>query len=116
MLGFQIDNRLKELTKNYEKCYRKVHKIGRRWARYRLSLKGRITIAKTLLLPQFMYVATVLHTNDRTYDKIDKIIRSFINTGSTLTPGKRKWNLKKDYVNRKQRHTSQVDIRENKTR
>ena len=55
--GFQIDNRLKDLNGNYEKCFKKVHKISRSSARYRLSLKGRITIAKTFFLPQFTYVA-----------------------------------------------------------
>ena len=57
LLGFQIDSRLKLRNKNYEKFFKKVHEISRRWARYRLSLKGRITIAKTFLLPQFTYVA-----------------------------------------------------------
>ena len=40
LLGFQIDNRLRLLNDNYEKCFKKVHEIGRKWARYRLSLKG----------------------------------------------------------------------------
>ena len=53
LLGFRIDNRLKLLNDNYEKCFKKVHESGRKWARYRLSLKGHITIAKTFLLPQF---------------------------------------------------------------
>ena len=35
LLGFQIDNRLKHLNDNYEKCFKKVHEISRQWARYR---------------------------------------------------------------------------------
>ena len=91
LLGFQIDNRLMEQNENYEKCFKKVHKISRRWARYRLSLKDSITIAKTFLLPQFIYVASVLDPNDSTYETINKMIRSFVNTGSTLTPSKGNW-------------------------
>ena len=45
-LGFQIDNRLEKLDVNYKKGYQKIHEISRRWAKYRLSLKGRITITK----------------------------------------------------------------------
>ena len=30
LLGFQIDNRLKHLNGNYEKCLKKVHEISRR--------------------------------------------------------------------------------------
>ena len=73
LLGFHIDNRLEKLNENYEKCYKKVHEISRRWARYRFSLKGRITIALTFLLPQFIYVASVLDPNDSTNDKINRL-------------------------------------------
>ena len=51
LLGFQIDSRLQLLNENYEKYFKKVHEISRRWARYRLSLKGRTTSAKAILLP-----------------------------------------------------------------
>ena len=64
--------------------YKKVHEISRRWARYRLSLQGGITIPKNFLIPKFIYVVLVL---DSTYENINKMIPSFINTGSTLTPG-----------------------------
>ena len=59
--------------------------------RYRLSLKGRITIAKTFLLPQFTYVASVLDPSPHTYDVINKMLRSFVNTGSTIPLGKGNW-------------------------
>ena len=91
LLGFQIDNRLKLLNENYEKCFKKVHEIGRKWARYRLSLKGRITIAKTFLLPQFTYVASVMDPSPNTYEVINKMLRSFVNTGSTIPLGKGNW-------------------------
>ena len=62
-----------------------------RWARYRLSLKGRITIAKTFLLPKFTYVASVLDPSPSTYDTINRMMRSFVNTGSTLSLGRGNW-------------------------
>ena len=46
-----------------------------------------ITIAKTFLLPQFIYVASVLDPSEGIYDTINMFIRSFVNTGSTLTSG-----------------------------
>ena len=72
LLGFQIDNRLKLLNDNYEKCFKKVHEISRRWTRYRFSLKGRITIAKTFLLLQLTYVASVLDPSPSTYDLLEE--------------------------------------------
>ena len=51
----------------------------------------RIAIAKTFLLPQFTYVASVLDPSPSTYDTINKMMRSFVNTGSTLPLGKGNW-------------------------
>ena len=34
LLVFKIDNRLKEINDKYEKCFKKVHEISRRWARW----------------------------------------------------------------------------------
>ena len=81
-LGFQINNRLKNLNDNYEKCIKKVHEISRRWARYRFLLKGRITIAKTLLLPQFTYVVSVLDPSASKNDTINRMLRIFVNSHS----------------------------------
>ena len=97
LLGFQRDSRLKLLNENYDKCFKKVHEIGRKLARYRLSLKGHITIAKTFLSPQFTYVASVLDPSPSTYNTIIRMLRSFVNTGSTLPLGKGNW-IKQDFL------------------
>ena len=63
VLGITIDNRLKELQNNFQRIYDKVGgKIGF-WVQYGLTLKGRITVAKSLLLSQYTYVATILDSN-----------------------------------------------------
>ena len=82
---------MQRLDANYKKCYQKIHEISRKWTRYRLSLKGRITIAKVFLLPQFVYIASVLDPDDKTYEQINRYIRTFVNTGSTLASGTRNW-------------------------
>ena len=73
LLGFQIDSRLNNYDMNYQKCFERGHAISRKWARYPLSLKGRITIAKTFYA-QFTYIASILDPSDSTYDEIKKII------------------------------------------
>ena len=64
LLGFQIDNRLEKLDVNYKKCYQKV---------------------------QFVYIASVLDPCEGTYEQINRYIRNFANTGSTLASGNRNW-------------------------
>ena len=49
------------------------------WVRYGLTLKGRITVAKSLLLSQYTYVATILDSNDKKItDKIQAQIDLFV--------------------------------------
>ena len=50
-----------------------------------------ITIAETFLLPQFTYVASVLDPSPSAYDTINRMLRSFVNTGSSLNLGKGNW-------------------------
>ena len=57
------------MDKNYDKCFEKMDEICRIWAKYKLSLKVRITIAKTFLFfPRFTNLALVLDPNDKIYD------------------------------------------------
>merc|ERR1711942_640425 len=60
ILGFNIDNRLERLHTNIEICTRKVRAIINIWRKYNLTINGRMTVAKALLLSQYTYVATVL--------------------------------------------------------
>ena len=50
-----------------------------------------MTIAKTFLLPQFTYIASVLVPCDKTYETINCFIRSFVNTGTTKPSTKNNW-------------------------
>ena len=65
VLGITIDNRLKELQNNFQQIYDKVEKKIGFWIRYGLTFKGRITVAKSLLLSHYTYVATILDSNDK---------------------------------------------------
>ena len=60
ILGFEIDNNLKKLDKNYQKIKDKIQSIIAKWKPYHLSLKGRLTIAKTKLISQVTSAPSVL--------------------------------------------------------
>ena len=66
ILGFDIDNKLENLDKNFEKAKEKIRALIRKWKPYHLSLRGRITIAKTKLISQIIYISTVLTPNTAT--------------------------------------------------
>ena len=53
LLGFYISNEGNMLDSNFIPIYQKISSIIRNWDRFYLSLHGKITVYKTLLLPQF---------------------------------------------------------------
>ena len=65
VLGITIDNRLNELQNNFQHIYDKVEKKIGLLAKYGLTFKGRIPVAKLLLLSQYTYVATILDSEDK---------------------------------------------------
>ena len=88
ILGFEVDNKLAHLTLNFQKIKDKIKSIISKWKPYHLSLKGRITIAKTKLCSQLTYIATVLDTNDTIINDIQKQINNYINN---TKPNGRNW-------------------------
>ena len=82
ILGFDVDNKLENLDKNFKKIHEKVRKLALNWSKYSLNIRGKITIAKSILLPQYTYIASVLDPPENEYNYINKSIVNFINTGS----------------------------------
>merc|ERR1711936_1291252 len=79
VLGITIDNKLKKLQDNFQTIYEKVDKKIGSWVRYGLTFQGRITVAKTLLLSQYTYIATILDSNNKNLpDKIQTQINLFV--------------------------------------
>ena len=78
ILGFDIDNRLEKLDTNYTKVKDKIKALIRKWKPYHLSLRGRITIAKTKLISQITYISIVLTPNSATIAEMQSLINNFI--------------------------------------
>ena len=56
----------------------KINSAVNRWARFNLSLPGRINIAKSMLYSQVNYLGSVLDLNDSHTDRISKPIEQFV--------------------------------------
>ena len=63
LLGITFDSRLQNLYQNFEVKILKVESMIEKWKRRNLTLSGRVAIAKSLLLSQFVYLLTVLDAN-----------------------------------------------------
>ena len=78
ILGFTIDNQMKNLEINLKKVKEKIQNQITLWKPYNLSLKGRLTIAKVKLISQLTYIATVLDINHSILNEIQDMINSFV--------------------------------------
>ena len=78
ILGFEIDNNLKNLQHNFDIIHDKIKAIIRNWTPYQLSLRGRLTIAKTCLVSQLTYISTVLSPTEKKLDTIQQTINNFV--------------------------------------
>jgi hypothetical protein len=87
--GFQIDNKVKilgctvynetsKLSKNFDETISQLIKTKNFWARFNLSLPGRIAIAKTLMLSKLSYLGCILNPDPDQLLEINNIITSFV--------------------------------------
>ena len=81
VLGFVINNTGTFITKNFDKVRQKINSLIRFWERFNLSLPGKITIYKTLLLPQLNFIASVLPPPAETLLELEKIMENFVIKG-----------------------------------
>ena len=92
LLGFTITNGDNIANLNFEPVIEKVSNIIKFWERFYLSLSGRITVYKTLLLPQINYIATILMPSNYTITNLSRIMENFVCKG---------FNIAKDRLYRK---------------
>jgi hypothetical protein len=86
ILGFNITRRYNDLTENFTKVVSKIKNIANYWDRYKLSLMGRINIAKCLMLSQLSYIGTIVQPTDNQLNEIETTINGYVS--SSLWVGK----------------------------
>ena len=93
LLGFSLDSTLSTLDDNFNKCMIRAKKLIVKWRKYNLSIMGRITVAKSMLLSQFTYVVSVLDITKAQINQIQLLIDTFIMHNSHIGPGpsKKAW-------------------------
>ena len=88
-LGIWFSNRLKDkIDLNYTQRIEKVKTLLQIWSGRCLSLKGKITILQTLIIPQIAFLFAALYAPTHILEKIDNLLLSFL------------WNNKRPKVKR----------------
>ena len=78
LLGFSIDNKLVKLDTNLDRIDKKVCNLINKWRHYNLSIHGRITVAKSVLMAQYVYITTILDLDDDKLQRVQCVINNFI--------------------------------------
>jgi uncharacterized membrane protein len=71
---YTLDN----IEQIFEKIKSKIINLVAFWERFRLTLPGRITIAKTFLISQLNYIGSFLKPSPQTLEQIQVIINNFV--------------------------------------
>ncbi len=96
LFGFKCENKIKllgtEVTNSLDNVYNIFIEIGEKilnlilfWSRFRLSLLGRISIVKTLLIPQLNYVGCILSPSRQVVDNIQTLLDEFALNGLRIS-------------------------------
>jgi hypothetical protein len=81
-LGIYIgtDNRTM-INENFNIAIKKIENLLSTWNLRKMTIKGKIIIVNTLLLPQLLYVCTVMHTPQWVIEQYNRLIANFIWNG-----------------------------------
>ena len=64
LLGLDFDSKLVKPSSNFETKFLKVEDLILKWTRRQLTTSGRVSIAKALLLSQYVYCFTCIDATD----------------------------------------------------
>jgi hypothetical protein len=78
LLGINIKANLDNVAEIFEGILRKIVNLAAYWERFKLSIPGRITIAKTFLVSQLNYVGCFLSPPNELLERIQSVIDNFV--------------------------------------
>jgi hypothetical protein len=78
LLGLKINHDLSSLDSLHNTTVSKLRKICNFWARFNISIPGRLNIAKSLLLSQINYLGCIITPNREQLNSITQVISGFI--------------------------------------
>jgi hypothetical protein len=77
LLGVKIDHKAKKLDENWAEVSRKIWGLIHYWNQYRLSLTGRVMVAKTFLMSQATFLMGIIPAERKTLLEIENAIGQY---------------------------------------
>jgi hypothetical protein len=88
LLNFTLQNYGDISCTNYERVMVKVENLTRFWERFNLSICAKLSIYKSLLLPQINYIASILTPPDNVLDRLNDTMEKFVAGGLNIGKSK----------------------------
>ncbi|MFN9899067.1 MAG: hypothetical protein ACK55Z_09805, partial [bacterium] len=78
LLGVMVDNKVKNLAGNWEKCITKISGLINYWNQFNLTITGRILVAKTFLLSQATFLLGIIPISPAIAKRIEGMIERYV--------------------------------------
>jgi hypothetical protein len=78
LLGTEIDDTCSQLKKNFNKTIEKIYQLTTFWARFNLSLPGRINVSKSLMLPLVTYLGSIIMPEKKQLVRMQSLNDDFV--------------------------------------
>jgi hypothetical protein len=88
LLGFKFSNRDSLADSNAPQLIEKIKNTVRFWTPLNLSVAGKITIAKTLILPLFIYYGTIINFSQQQIEEMEGSIERYMTRGINIAKDK----------------------------
>jgi hypothetical protein len=95
ILGVSIDRKLAKLDDNWNGAILKMERLANFWKIQRLSISGRILIAKTYLMSQAVFFMGMLPMSRNIGDRINTVIANYIK-GNDRIIAKERWCIERE--------------------
>jgi hypothetical protein len=89
LLGLKITKNLDTFDDTFSELHDKIRDLISFWDRFRLSIPGRISVIKNLLIPQLNYLACFLDPSLRILNAIQETLDSFVLQGMQVSRDRR---------------------------
>ena len=84
MLGIKIDRKLEKLDENWEKVVGKMENYSRYWKMFKLSISGRVMVARTYIISQATYLMGIIPLPANKAEEMNRIIIDYVNGGERM--------------------------------
>ena len=84
VLGIKIDRKLEKLDENWEKVIGKMENYSRYWKMFKLSISGRVMVARTYIISQATYLMGIIPLSTNKAEEMNRIIIDYVNGGERM--------------------------------